>query len=295
MKKFIKYIAALSICVIAIMALLDFIYTNVYEKSNPRNKIQYILNLKPRKIDYIFLGSSRVANTIVTDEIIKASNKTAINLGIEGAVLSDNLLQLKLLLNNGIVAEKIFLQVDDQYENLEKSAIAKADAIPFIHNSIIKEHLKEEIEDFSKMYHIPFYRYMVTDYKVGFRELFFSITDKKPKVNLDNGFSAKKGNHELETIILPKIIAKNNSVLEKIRLLCDQNNIELVLFCAPFCSNTQNIDYVDKLQIKLPKMQNYSRVINDSLFFNCDHLNVDGAMYFTKLFIEKNRLNANIR
>lgn len=272
------------------MVLLDFIYTSIYERSNPRNKFQYVLNLKPKKINYIFLGSSRVANGIVTDEIIKSTEKKTINLGMEGAHLNDNLLQLKLLLNKGIVADKIFVQVDYQYENLEKSSIAKVDAIPFIHDPIIKEHLEKEIEDFSQMYYVPFYRYMVSDYKVGFRELFFSIINKKPKIDFNDGFSPKEETHELKKISLPKSIASRNEVLEEMQAMCDQKEIELVLFCAPFCSLTENFDYIVKLKAKLPEIQDYSRVVDDNLFFDCGHLNKSGATVFTKLLIQRNNL-----
>lgn len=290
MKKFIKYIISLFIVVFLIFTTLDLVYTGVYKYTNPRNKIQYILRLKPQKINYIFLGSSRTANNIIAKEILKTTGIRAINLGVEGAQLNDNLLQLKLLLNNGVVADKIFLQVDYQFENLQKSSMAKADALPFIHNTIIKEHVKNEIEDFSEMYYMPFYRYMLADYKIGFREFFFSVSNKKPKVDLDDGFIPKTGNRKLKKQVLPEKIAEKNEVLEKIQFLCDQNNIELVFFCAPFCSATENINYVDKLKMKLPKLQDYSRSMNDSLFFDCGHLNDKGALIFTKLFIKKNKL-----
>jgi len=290
MRKFINYIAILFATIFLIMAVLDLVYTSVYEYSNPRNKFQYILNLKPQKINYIFLGSSRTANSIVTSEVIKTSGLKAINLGMEGAQLDDNLLQLKLLLDKGVVADKIFLQVDYQFENLKKSSIAKADAIPFIHNRIIKEHLEKEIEDFSTMYYIPFYRYMVNDYKIGFREFFFSIINKKPKIDLNDGFTPKKESRDLKEQILPNSIASRNLTIEKMQRLCDEKNIELVYFCAPFCSKVKNIEYVKKLKAKLPGLQDYSSAFKDSLFFDCGHLNDRGALLFTKLFIVKNKL-----
>lgn len=288
MKKFIKYTFGVFVVVMILMIILDIIYTKIYETAKPRNKFQYILSLKPQRIDYVFLGSSRVANGIVTDEICKATGKKAINLGIEGAWLDDNYLELKLLLSKGIAIQKVFLQIDYQFEDAERSAIAKADAIPFIHNPIIKEHLKDKEKDFLQMVYIPFYRYLKTDHKVGFREVFLSLIKKKPKVDPENGYTPQIGSSILKSYALPKTVADKNETLDEIQTLCKRHKIDLVLFCAPFCSKTVNRDYVDKLKKKLPQLQDYSDNYGDSLFFDCAHLNDKGALFFTKKIIQKN-------
>jgi hypothetical protein len=288
MKKFLKYTFGVLMTVMILMVILDAIYTKVYETAQPRNKFQYILSLKPQRIDYVFLGSSRVANTIVTEEIRRVTGKKVINLGIEGAWLDDNYLQLKLLINQGITIEKVFLQIDYQFEDSERTAIAKADAIPFIHNPIIKEHLKNKENDFLKMVYIPFYRYLKTDHKVGFREVFLLLIKKKPKVNLENGYTPQIGSSILKSYSLPKQVADKNEMLNAIQRLCMKHKIDLVLFCAPFCSKTVNRDYIDKLKKKLPQLQDYSAKFDDSLFFDCAHLNDKGALLFTKKIIQKN-------
>ena len=274
--------------VMILMVILDAIYTKVYETGQPRNKFQYILSLKPQQIDYVFLGSSRVANTIVTEEVRRVTGKKVINLGIEGAWLDDNYLQLKLLINQGITIEKVFLQIDYQFEDAERSAIAKADAIPFIHNPIIKEHLKNREKDFFKMAYIPFYRYLKTDHKVGFREVLLLLIKKKPKVDLENGYTPQIGRGILKSYALPQKIADKNETLNTIKRFCRQHKIDLVLFCAPFCSKTVNGDYIDKLKKKLPQLQDYSANFDDSLFFDCAHLNHKGALLFTKKIIQEN-------
>lgn len=288
MKKFLKYTLGILITVIILMVVLDAIYTTVYMTAEPRNKFQYILCLKPQRIDYVFLGSSRVANHIVTEEIVNKTGKIALNLGVEGAWLDDNLLQLKLLIDRGIILEKVFLQVDYQFEDGSRNGLAEAYAIPFIHNPIIKEHFKDKEKDFLKMYYIPFYRYMITDFKVGFREFFLTIINKKPKIGFEDGFTPMPENKILKKYALPKTIADQNEAINDIETLCRQQKIELVLFCAPLCSKTVNRNYIDKLKMKLPQLQDYSASFEDSLFFDCAHLNEKGAVLFTRKIIQEN-------
>ena len=89
MKKFIRFLLGLFALVFVLLVLLDYTYTTVYQHSTPRNKFQYLFQLKPQKIDYVFLGSSRVENSIIPNEIEKKTNKKAMNLGFQAAKMQD--------------------------------------------------------------------------------------------------------------------------------------------------------------------------------------------------------------
>lgn len=291
MVSFFKYIGKVFTIFLVVIILLDVIYTSIYLCASPRNTFQYILNLKNKKIDYVFLGSSRTANTIVTSEVERQTGKKAMNLGMEGAWLSDNLLQLKLLLDQGNKIENVFLQLDYQYEDANRMSTQKSVALPFIHKTIIKDHIKDKEQDFFKLYYIPFYRYLKADFKIGFRELFSTLIGKSPKINPEDGFTPKYGTVKLDTKVLPVSIKKNNETIDTFVALCKKSNIKLVLFCAPFCSKVQNKDYIEKLKIKQPKLQVFSNSFNDSLFYDCSHLNNKGALLFTKRIISRNFKN----
>jgi hypothetical protein len=269
------------------MFVFDLGYTNVFSGAKPRTKIRYLLNMPAQHIDYVFVGSSRTANHIATKEVEKLTHKTAINLGIEGAVLQDNLLELKLLLSRKVTMQKLFLQVDYVFENEKISYIANSEALPFIHDPVISEHLKNSLPGYNAMYYVPFYRYLVTDYRIGFRELTFSALDKKPKVDLSDGFLPLKCTAERhDQFSLPASIAQRNRALEQIVALCKKHKIELVLFCAPYCSRTQHFDYIDKLKRKYPNLYDFSRTMSDGDFCNCGHLDEQGALKFTKLLMD---------
>ena len=282
MKLFLKYIISISISALALLYLCDFIYTQVYINSNPRNKLQYILNTKNESFDIIFLGSSRVANHIDTKLFDSLSNKKTINLGVEGAGLNDNLLQLKLLIANNNISN-VFLQIDSNFEYDKPSNIAISEAMPFLnYNDIINTHIKKYFNNFEKLEYIPFYRYAINDPKIGFREMFFSVVNKKPRTNPSIGFTPKFGNKlPLIESSLPKKIKLKNIILDEITEICLKNKIQLILYISPYCSKTKNMRYIEKLITKVPNLIDLSKGYDDKLFFNCGHLNNQGAKIFT--------------
>jgi len=293
MKQFIKYIILISTLTIALQYLCDFMYTQVYLNSTPRNKLQYILNTKNKSFDIVFMGSSRVANHVDTKLFDSLSNKKTINLGVEGAGLNDNLLQLKLLIANNTISN-VFLQIDSNYEYDSPSNIAISEAMPFLnYNSIINSHIKKYFSNSKKLEYLPFYRYAINDPKIGFRELCFSIANKKPRTNPSIGFTPKFGNTlPLNESSLPKTIKLKNIILDEITDICRKNKIQLTLYISPYCSKTKKMKYIEKLITKVPNLIDLSKGYDDKLFFNCGHLNNQGAKIFTTNLhnITKNKL-----
>jgi len=294
MNHFIKYLISILVITLGLLYLSDFIYTQIYINAKPRNKLQYILNTKNENFDIVFIGSSRVANHIDTKLFDSLAQKKTINLGAEGAGLSDNLLQLKLLINNNYVSN-VFLQIDSNFESISPSNIAISEAMPFIKNTIIKNHLRKYFENFEKLEYIPFYRYAINDPKIGFRELFFSSINKNPGTNPSVGFSPKFGNNiPLIENSLPSTIRERNIILEEIIEICKKNQISLTLFVSPYCSKTKTEDYIEKLTSKVPNLINLSEGYDDKLFFNCGHLNNQGAKIFTNDLYNKTKNSIKI-
>ncbi len=281
MKQFILHTLKTVILFMVLLYVCDVAYTSIYLKSNPRNKLQYILNTKNENFDIVFLGSSRVANHIDTKLFDSLSNKKTINLGVQGAGLNDNLLQLRLLIESNNVYN-VFLQLDDNFERTGPTALGTAAAMPFIRNNVIKEHTKEYFENFNALYYIPFYRYAINDPKIGFREVFFSLMGKKPRIDPSVGYNPKFGNDLSQKGKLPKTISRVNSILDEIRRICKEGNINLILFVSPYSSATGNMDYIEKLKYKIPELIDLSKGYDDELFFNYGHLNNKGGQLFTK-------------
>jgi hypothetical protein len=290
MKAFIKYLVIVISTIVVGLYVIDKLYTYVYTKNisnNPRNKTQYVLGLKDKKIDYIFLGSSRVENHINTKLVEELTGKSALNLGSQGGRLSDVYIYLKLLQEQGVVVEKFFIQVDYVFNMHGPSILVGSDVLPFVNNKIVEEHIKENNEDYVFIKYVPFYKYATLDYKYGFREFFNSLINKKPRIDFSDGFDPRFDKYKQSDLSLPDIVVKTSPDFNKINTFCIQNNIEVVYFTAPFCSEANNLDYIKKLKTKIPMLKDYSRAFsNDSLYFiDCGHLNNIGANEFTKMLI----------
>ncbi len=287
MKKFAKYIGLIFVVIIALMYLLDTLYTYVYKNSIPRNKVSYVLSLNDKRIDYVFLGSSRVDNTIDSEVIQTITGKKTLNLGIQAAKLDDFYFMLQLLVKQKIKTEIVFIQVDYIYNmgGGGSSEILKSYLMPYIGDTLISNYLKEKDTAYYKLKYIPFYRYLTYDYKLGFREFFATTIHKKSGLNLENGYDAKYGStgSKLQAS-LPKTINKESKTITAINEFAKENNIKVVYFMAPFCFDTKNKDFSQKLKQKIPGLLDYSQLFkDDNYFFNPSHLNDKGAKEFSKI------------
>lgn len=286
MKKFLSYILSILFITIVSLYLFDSIYTYGYHHGTPRNKISYLMQSKNDTIDYIFIGSSRVDNTVNADMISSITGNSAINLGFQGAKTDDYLIILKLLKDKNIHSKLIFIQVDYVYNIDGNSEILKSEFMPFINNEVISEITKERDPEYFELKYIPFYRYLKYDYKIGFREFFNSISGKKNRINLKNGYFPKYGNtNQKLSSTLPDHIISQNSNINKINAFAKKNNFSIIYFMAPFCPKTKNLDYSKKLESKLPSFLDYSHIFpnQEDYFYNCSHLNDLGATEFSKI------------
>lgn len=293
MRKFvIQIIGILSISLILLL-VFDFTYTTIYENANPRTKFQYLRSLKNTKVNYVFLGSSRVENGIDPFIVENRTQKKCINLGYEAAKLGDIYTVLQLLKSYAIVTDTVFIQVDYIFDIKGHSINLPYEMTPFIKdNPVTKDYLLNYIGEGPSMYYIPFIRYCRSDQKIGFREFFANLIGKKTKVTENKGYSPlsvqaieiTNSNH----FSLPASITSYSPYYEKIKKYGDANNIKIVFFCAPFCRHTKNLDYVRKLKTKIPDLYDFSTVVQqDSMFVNCFHLNESGATEFTEVFAKK--------
>ena len=273
---------------------LDFIYTNVFEKSVPRTKFQNFRALKNQSIDYVFLGSSRVENGISPEVIKNKTGKKAFNLGFQASKMSDIHLILQLLDEYKIKYEKAFIQVDYIF-NIENgfSNVLSYEILPFINeNQLISNHcqLNDKV-NFWKNKNVPFYRYSITSQKIGIREVVSNLMEKKTPVNENKGYSPLYGNFSGGKYALPNSINSKNKYYDLVVKYCLNHKKEVVFFTAPFRILNNDFSFVQKLETKIPELKNFSNELpNNKYFQNNNHLNHDGAIVFTNILIEKLKL-----
>ena len=289
MKQFLFFIGKIILVFLMLATLLDFVYTRVFEKSTPRHKYQYFRSFEGKSIDYVFLGSSRVENSIIPNEIEKKTNKKAMNLGFQAAKMQDIFTLLQLIKAYNIQTKKVFIQVDYIF-NIENgySNVLPYEIMPFIRNNeVTKTYLDSRFEDATMLYYFPFYRYSEFDSKIGFRELFLQVLGKRTAILKDKGFIGLQGDLRNSEFEFPNSIIEKNKYLDQIRQFAENNKIDVVYYCSPISFKTKNREYVAQLKSKIPELLDFSSVIeDDKMFKDCTHLNTNGARFFTQFFID---------
>lgn len=289
MKKFVANIIGFALVTLAAMYFLDLGYTAIYSNSSPRTKVQYLRKFKNQKFDYIFIGSSRVASGIVPSVIEERTHKKALNLGFQAAKLHDIYTILQLVKYYDLDFDKIFIQVDYIYNTDTSSTLFKPEVLPFIYeNDIYRRQIEFSCPNYPKYYNVPFYRYCRNDLKLGFREAVLNLIKKKTQAMSYGGYGPLEGTTDVHKFGLPETINQDNRNIDSIRNFCKINKIDVVFYCAPFCKHTQNLNFVSKLQAKIPGLYDFSSVIKDEkMFQNASHMNDAGAKLFTNIFIDK--------
>ena len=289
MKKILLFVVSTFFFLVVLLVGLDFMYTTIYSVAPPRTKFQYFRSLKNQKVDFLFLGSSRVESTINPEIIRATTGKTVVNMGFQAAKLSDIYFLLKLVKEYNIETDKIFIQVDYIY-NIEDgcSNVLPYQLMPFIReNQATKDYFELHYNQDQYLYYMPFYRYCHFESKIGIRELVANIVLKKTTVVAQHGFYPLAGTAGQSTGSLPNAIAKSNKYLDQIRQFASKNKMEVVFFCAPFSKNNKNLSYAAKLKERVPDLYNFANSITDETLFNDSyHLNKEGAIIFTKTFIK---------
>jgi len=287
MKKFLLKIATYIVITVGIMALLDVAYTKIYENRPARSKFQYLRSLSNQKIDYAFLGSSRVDNFIVPNLILEKTGKSAANLGFQASKPNDIWTVLQLLKAYNIQTRHVYAQMDYAYNINGHSNIMEYEMIPFIRDNTITRNHYDYRNDRFALYYVPFYRYGTFDYKIGFREVFMNLIKKPSHITQNRGYNALFGDGEFGRTDLPVSIEEKNLEVDSISAFALKNNTALDYFFSPVHPKVKNQHFAAKLKTKLPLLLDYSKAIQDEAAFkNYFHLNDVGAKAFTQKFID---------
>ena len=280
MKLFLKYIIGAFVFVIVTLVVLDTVYTKVFENKVVSSKSKYLTLLENKHYDAVFLGSSRVDNHIVTSAFEKQNIKV-LNAGIQGVHLKDNLLFLKILISNKVTFKRVFVQIDYGYNNNDFSLASSAGLLPYFRKPVISDYLKSEFKNYNSYYYVPFYRYAVNDYRIGFRGVFTNLLNKR-KNEVFNDYKPLFGTSEMSSFSLPNKLSENTDAFNKIKSFCEDNNIEVIYFTAPFCSKLKPSPFTQLLADEITNYRDYSTIYTDDLLFSsCGHLNNKGAVKFT--------------
>lgn len=287
MKSFLIFIVKIVLITVLLAVVFDYSYTAVYLNSKSRDKVSDVFKSKARSYDVVILGSSRANNHFVTRIFEKNGLKT-FNYGMSGGHLYEASLLLKLMIERNYEIKTLILEADLNLSNDKQSEGVAAKFLPYIHRSeIIKNHFEQE-SNFNELYYIPFYRYLKFDSKIGSRELFNTIIQKKTVATDNGGYYAlgvnKKGNMKNNIVSLNPL--KRNKYYEEIKQLCKANNIHFIPIMTPMCENVVGMNYFEKVKSAYPEIHNYENVVIENKYFSsCGHMNDNGAKKFTSIVV----------
>ena len=269
MKSFLIFIVKIVLITVLLAVVFDYSYTAVYLNSKSRDKVSDVFKSKARSYDVVILGSSRANNHFVTRIFEKNGLKT-FNYGMSGGHLYEASLLLKLMIERNYEIKTLILEADLNLSNDKQSEGVAAKFLPYIHRSeIIKNHFEQE-SNFNELYYIPFYRYLKFDSKIGSRELFNTIIQKKTVATDNGGYYAlgvnKKGNMKNNIVSLNPL--KRNKYYEEIKQLCKANNIHFIPIMTPMCENVVGMNYFEKVKSAYPEIHNYENVVIENKYFS---------------------------
>jgi hypothetical protein len=286
MKRFLIFTIKILLLTFFVLVVLDLAYTKVYLESSNRGKIGYVYNSKARVYDVVILGSSRANNHFVAP-LFENKGLKAFNYGMSGGHLFEASLLLKLMIERKYEIKNVILEADLNLSNEQESESVASKFLPYIHNSkVIASHFSQQ-PDFWALYYIPFYRYIVFEPGIGFREMYAAAREKptnllnhlgyyplgkNPKANMKNDLTNLKPLH--------------NKYYEEIKQICKVNHINMIAVMTPMCSNTKGLDYFEKVHQMYPEIHNYEKAVEgDQYFSSCGHMNDAGARKFTSIII----------
>lgn len=294
MKTFVKHILKVVLMLVLSAYVLEFFYTNIFEKSLPRTKFQNLRALKNQSIDYVFLGSSRVENGVSPKVIKDKIGKNAINLGFQASKMADIYLIFQLLDEYNIKYKKVFIQVDYIF-NIEKgfSNVLSYEVLPFINeNKLLTNHCQfNDSINFWRNKNLPFYRYSITSQKIGMREIVMNLLKKQTAISVNKGFDPLFGSFSGGKYALPETISNKNKYYDLIANYSLKNKKDVTFFTAPFRILNNDFSFINKLKTKIPNLNDFSNQLPSNKYFqNNSHLNHNGAIAFTNVLIEKLKL-----
>ncbi|MCF6141408.1 hypothetical protein L1S34_08930 [Flavobacterium sp. K77] len=287
MKHFLIFIIKIVLVTFLLLVILDVAYTKVYLQSTNRGKIGHVVNSKDKQYDVVVLGSSRANNHFVTP-MFEAKGLKAFNYGMSGGHLFEASLMLKLMMEQNYKIKNIILEADLNLSNEKESETVAARFMPYLHESTVIANHFEEQQGFNANYYLPFYRYIIADSQIGFREMYQTALQKPTNALNNLGYYplGKKPNANMKNNIT-NLKPLRNKYYEEIKHLCKVNNINLIVLMTPMCENTKGLNYFDKVKKLYPEIYNYENaVIEDRYFSSCGHLNDAGARKFTQVIIQ---------
>ncbi|MCH9659496.1 MAG: hypothetical protein K0U54_01150 [Bacteroidetes bacterium] len=284
MKKLILYISFLLLTVLVFGFVLEFTFMRAHSSGVIRDKVSWVKSLPDNSMyDYAIFGSSRSLNTLQPVLIDSVLGTQGINLAAEASGPFEIKLMIQEFLKTAS-AKSIYVQVD--YRNNEyPDPLGRVVWIPYIKEASIFNAFSVHGDEYVAYRYIPFYRFMKFGPKIGLRNQTLSLAGKSKGITELKGYIPIK--EQLTSLTEQPLIKVNaaNTYLDAIINICAENAIDVRFFTAPIYKSTFSFSEYTEF---LPNYYDFSQTLQQKeLFADRNHLNHQGSIEFTQLFISE--------
>ncbi len=291
MRKFAKKTIVFFILVLVIAKGIDVIITHYFLQSGYYKPL-WLNKIKNQNLDYVLLGNSRVYSTIDVGEIEKSTDLKGLNLGLDGSNFASQLLMLKIFHKNNNHTQKVLLQVDPTvYTAEDNDRFAAYNFLPLLEKKYVFEHYKALGNEYYLYKYIPLLKYGKFNFKWSIENLVkLKLNRWNPPYDQygsylhDDKYQGDSLQH-FENTNIPE----PNLYLQKIINYCKVNDIELILFTAPYIDyDIENEAVIDGFNntirgYNLPYYTYHNLLRKDyDLFYDNNHININGVRIFNK-------------
>lgn len=313
LKKFLLFVSITLVLTYAVYFLLNAFQLKYYKTSL---KTRWALELKDRHVDYVFLGSSRMANMIASNDFDSTLHTASVNLATPGSSYGESYVLLQQYLAHGNTAKTLVLSLD-LFKSRHRDFKGEASTpLIFKHFDFFPYEEAPEIKtvynSYTSPWHMSVWKYLpfsrCAEFNTYFKvdSMLQFIIDGKPQ---QATFNTRTGEQLIynfkfkgEKTSVPGVIQlgpRSEEYLLKILTLAKQHNITIILVTAPyykmkpFDRKNHNM-YVDFLEDKFNaryidftaskewrKYQNFSDPI---------HTNAYGSKLYTKMLCDSLRV-----
>ena len=292
---------------------------NAYQLSYYKQslKTRWALELKDQHVDYIFLGSSRMANMISSTAFDSSLHQISINLATPGSSYGESYVLFQQYLANGNTAKTLVLSFDlFKSRHLDLSAepitplvFKQFDFFPY---QEIPE-IKSVYNSYMAPWHMYLWKYLPFSRFAEFNTYFKAdsmlqfVMDGKPQHASFNTHTGEQLIHNFtfkgERISAPGVVRlgpRSEKYLLKILSLAKKHNISIILVTAPYYKMTTFDRTIHNTYVSFLKNTFNTRYIdftasgawNSYTYFSDPiHTNVYGSKLYTKMLCDS--LNVN--
>lgn len=313
MKSFLKKIF-LFVGIILALSYAVYFLLNAFQLSYYKTslKTRWAIELKEKHVDYLFLGSSRMANMIASNDFDSTLNTTSVNLATAGSSYGESYVLFQQYLAHGNTTKKLVLSLD-LFKSIHRDFNAEASTpLIFKHFDFFPYEDVPEISSVYRSYtspwHINLWKYLPFSRCAEFNSYFkvdsmlqFMIDGKPQQASFNKNTGEQliyNFNFKGERSAVPGVIQlgpRSEKYLLNILALAKEHDISVILVTAPYYKlksfdRKNHTTYVDFLQNKFNARYidfTASKEWNTYTYFSDPiHTNVYGSKLYTQMLCD---------